>query len=145
MANQIINQSDSDNENKLVTLDENNDLESIQNNSKMALGTKIAIIVSSVVLFLWVIVVIAFSIINSKDTKIKKGVFIEGVDVSGLSIDEAKEKIQTDFLNKLDDTIYFQYGENLYSLALEQINAKYNLEEAVQDAYSIRKERFNNI
>ena len=141
MANQIINQSNSDDENKLVTLDENNDLENMQNNSKMALGTKIAIIV----LFLWVIIVIVFSIINSKDTKIKKGVFIEGIDVSGLSIDEAKEKIQTDFLDKLDDTIYFQYGENLYSLALEQINAKYNLEEAVQDAYSVRKKRFNNI
>ncbi|MCI8291156.1 MAG: hypothetical protein HFJ25_02740 [Clostridia bacterium] len=145
MANQIINQSNSDDENKLVTLDENNDLENMQNNSKMALGTKIAIIVSSIVLFLWVIIVIVFSIINSKDTKIKKGVFIEGIDVSGLSIDEAKEKIQTDFLDKLDDTIYFQYGENLYSLALEQINAKYNLEEAVQDAYSVRKKRFNNI
>lgn len=145
MANQIINQSDSDDENKLVTLDENNGLESIQNSKKIALGTKIAIIVSSIVLFLWVIVVVAFSIINSKDTKIKKGVFIEGIDVSGLSIDEAKEKIQTDFLDKLDDTIYFQYGENLYSLALEQINAKYNLEEAVQDAYSVRKKRFNNI
>lgn len=145
MANQIINQENSDDENKLVALEENNNLQNIQKNEKIAFGTKLAIILSSIVLFLWVIAVIVFSIVNNKDTKIKKGVFVEGVDVSGLSIDEAKNKVQTEFLDKLDDEIYFQYGENLYSLALEQINAKYKLDEAIQEAYSVRKKRFNNV
>lgn len=145
MANQIINQENSDDENKLVALEENNNLQNIQKNEKIAFGTKLAIILSSIVLFLWVIAVIVFSIVNNKDTRIKKGVFVEGVDVSGLSIDEAKNKVQTEFLDKLDDEIYFQYGENLYSLALEQINAKYKLDEAIQEAYSVRKKRFNNV
>lgn len=145
MANQIINQENSDDENKLVALEENNNLQNIQKNEKIAFGTKLAIILSSIVLFLWVIAVIVFSIVNNKDTRIKKGVFVEGVDVSGLFIDEAKNKVQTEFLDKLDDEIYFQYGENLYSLALEQINAKYKLDEAIQEAYSVRKKRFNNV
>lgn len=130
MSNQIINQDDSYN-------NENQEIENIQKDEKMSLGIKIAIILSSIVLFLCVIAITVFSIINYKDTKIKKGVYIEDIDVSELSIEEAKNKIQSEFLDKLDSTIYFQYGENLYSLALEQIDVKYKLEEAVQDAYSV--------
>ncbi|MGN1268153.1 MAG: peptidoglycan binding domain-containing protein, partial [Candidatus Aphodocola sp.] len=77
---------------------------------------------------------------NNKDTKIKKGVSIEGIDVSELSKEEAKNKIQTEFLDKLDETIYFQYGENLYSLALEQLNVDYKLDEAVDKAYNVARE-----
>ena len=51
-----------------------------------------------------------FSVINNKDEKIKKGVTIEGVDISELSKEEAKQKVQQQFLDTLDDTIYFQYG-----------------------------------
>ena len=43
-------------------------------------------------------------------------------------------------MDKLENTIYFQYGENLYSLALEQINAKYKLDDAVQKAYNVGRD-----
>lgn len=137
MSNQIINQDDSNDEKDLIVTDENNNVENIQKDNKIPLGMKISIISFSIVLFLFVIAVIVFSIINYRDTKIKKGVSVEGIDVSNLSIDEAKNKIQTEFLDKLDNTIYFQYGDTSYSLALEQINLEYELDTAIQDAYSI--------
>ena len=88
-------------------------------------------------IFIVMVVIIAFSIINNNDTKIKKGVSIEGIDISELTKDEAKLKIQRELLDQLSDTIYFQYGENLYSLALEQINVQYKLDDAINKAYDI--------
>ena len=67
-----------------------------------------------------------FSIINNNDIKIKKGVSIEGIDVSELTKEEAKIKIQKELLNNLGTEISFQYGEDLYPIALEQINVKYD-------------------
>lgn len=89
------------------------------------------------ILFIFIIIVSIFSIINNKDTKIKKGISIEGINVSGLTKEEAKKKVQTDLLDKLDHTIYFQYGENVYALALEQLDIRYLLDQAVEQAYNI--------
>ena len=137
MANQIIDNNDSNEENKLIVADENVNIEEMRSKSKLKLGLKISAISLGVIILLFIISVIVFSVMNYRDDKIKKGVYIEGVDVSELSIDEAKNKVQTEFLDNLDNTIYFQYGENLYSLALEQIKVQYKLEEAVQEAYNI--------
>ena len=137
MANQIIKQDDSNEENKLIVAENNNEIENIAKNTKTKLGIKITIISFLVVLFLCIVVITVFSIMNYKDNKIKKGVSIEGIDVSELTKEEAKNKIQTEFLDKLDDTIYFQYRENMYSLALEQINVQYKLDEAINSAYNV--------
>lgn len=130
MANQIISQDGADDENQLITSAE-------VSNKKIQLGGIVTVISLIVILLICVCVLTAYSIINYTDEKIKKGVFIEGVDVSKLTLDEAKNKVQTEFLDKLENTIYFQYGENLYSLALEQINAKYKLDDAVKEAYKV--------
>ena len=94
----------------------------------------------SIIIILCVIALIAFSVINNKDNKIKKSVSIEGINVSELTKEQAKQKVQEEFLNNLDDTIYFQYGESQYSLALEQISAKFKLDEAVDKAYNFGRE-----
>lgn len=130
MANQIILQDGASDENQVVIHD--GDM-----GKRPQRGGVIAIILIIVILFICVAILTTYSIINYTDKKIKKGVFIEGVNVSKLTVDEAKNKIQTEFLDKLENTIYFQYGENLYSLALEKINAKYKLDEAVQKAYEV--------
>lgn len=136
MANQIINEEDSNDENKLIVANDNS-ISNLTGKRKVQVGGLVTVIFAIIILFICVVVLTIFSIINYTDEKIKKGVFIEGVDVSGLSVEEAKNKVQTEFINKLDDTIYFQYGENVYSMALEQIGAKYLLDEAVQEAYNV--------
>lgn len=137
MPNQIIKDDDSNKENKLVVADNDTSIENITEKVKTKIGIKIAVISSLVILFLCVIVATTFSIKNYKDIKIKTGVSIEGIDVSGLTKEEAKNKIQTEFLDKLDSVIYFQYGENTYSLAFEEIDVKYQLDEAVENAYNV--------
>ncbi len=147
MSNQIIRKDNSENEEEKKSKEKNNQLLIKDTNTQVAdtqtfktikiNPIKISSIIAAIICIIFVVSVVAFSISNNSDTKIKKGVSIEGVDVSGLSKEEAKIKVQKDFLNKLDDTIYFQYGENIYSLGLEQINVHFKLDDAIDKAYNV--------
>lgn len=125
---------------KLIVPDTNTQIDSSQIKVKKHIALKVTGIIFLVIIILCVASLIAFSVINNKDNKIKKGVTIEGIDVSELSKEEAKQKVQEQFLNTLDNTIYFQYGESQYSLALEQISVKFKLDEAVDKAYNMGRE-----
>ena len=125
---------------KLIVPDTNTQIDSSQKKVKKHIALKVTGIIFLVIIILCVASLIAFSVINNKDNKIKKGVTIEGIDVSELSKEEAKQKVQEQFLNTLDNTIYFQYGESQYSLALEQISVKFKLDEAVDKAYNMGRE-----
>lgn len=125
-----------ENEKQLLVADENKGISNIEVKVHTHRALKISLIILGIIVVLAVIAVTAFSVVNNKDTNIKQGISIEGVDVSGLSKDSAKQKVQTEFLDKLDNTMYFQYGESQYSLALEQINVQYKLDEAIEKAYS---------
>lgn len=133
MANQIISHDGTEDENQLVISDSDN-------NKRIQFRGVVIVISLIIILLICVCFLTIYSVINYTDKKIKKGVFIEGIDVSALTLDDAKNKVQTEFLDKLENTIYFQYGENLYSLALEQINAKYKLDDAVQKAYNVGRD-----
>ena len=147
MANQILNVDDSKDKEKnnnseeesqlLIPETEKNISSPSEFKSKFKKGMQISAVSIASIIFIVVIIVSVFSIINNKDTKIKKGVSIEGINVSGLSKEEAKNKIQTELLDKLDSTIYFQYGENVYALSLEQLDVKYLLDKSIDQAYNI--------
>lgn len=147
MANQILNVDDSKDKEKnnnseeesqlLIPETEKNISSPSEFKSKFKKGMQISAVSIASIIFIVVIIVSVFSIINNKDTKIKKGVSIEGINVSGLSKEEAKNKIQTELLDKLDSTIYFQYGENVYALSLEQLDVKYLLDKSINQAYNI--------
>lgn len=148
MSNQIISQDENLESNNveitsdIMVADKNTDISSGGNGfgsnpKKLKKGLLIAGISVLSVVFLFLIVVIVFSYRNVHDTNIKDGVRIENVDISGLSKDEAKTKVQEEFLNRLNSNILFQYGEEAYSLAFEQIDVKYDLDGAIEKAYNI--------
>ena len=125
---------------QLLVSDTSKEIDNTQIKVKKHIALKIIAIVFLIVIILCIVALTAFSVINNKDSKIKKGVSIEGINVSELTKEQAKQKVQEEFLNNLDDTIYFQYGESQYSLALEQISAKFKLDEAVDKAYNFGRE-----
>lgn len=146
MANQILGQdgeinNQEENESNIVVADTNTEMKANPsfnlNPKKMKKGLIISGISVLSVLFLFFLVVLIFSINNNKDLNIKKGVSIENVDISGLSKEDAKNKVQTEFLDKLDNNILFQYGDEGYTLAFEQIDVKYDLDAAIEKAYNI--------
>ena len=137
MTNQILMQDDSNEKKELTVTDNNTGIENIEVKKGIKFGIKISVISLAIILFLCIVLIVVFSVMNYKDDKIKKGISIENIDVSGLTIEEAKSKVQTEFLEKLDSTIYFKYGENLYSLALEQIDVEYQIDDAVYEAHNV--------
>lgn len=79
----------------------------------------------------------AFTLINMKNTNIIKGVSIKGIDVSNLSIEQAKQKINQNIKEKIPEEIYFVHNQEDYSLSTSQLKMEFNIDEAVNLAYQI--------
>ena len=62
---------------------------------------KISLIILGIIMVIAVGSITVFSVINNKDKNIKQGVSIEGIDVSGLSKEAAKQKVQTEFFQQM--------------------------------------------
>ena len=84
-----------------------------------------------------------FALININNSKIISGVKIEGIDVSGLSKDEAKAKIEAIYNEKKEKEIPIKYNEFESSINPSMIELNYNVEKAVDEAINIG--RNNNI
>lgn len=97
----------------------------------------ILISVISVLLFIGLIIFsTAFGLSNRKSDKIISGVSIKGIDVSGLTLDEAKEKVTKAYYEKLKQNINLKHNDYETSLIPEQIEAKFGIDEAVEMAYN---------
>lgn len=108
----------------------------INNNPKKK---KIIIIssVSAAVLVIALIICMGFALINISNTKIISGVKINGVEISGLSMEEATQKIKEDAERKTNEDIIIKANNFEYSLKLSQIEIDYKIEEAIKEAYNI--------
>lgn len=89
-----------------------------------------------------VLLVIAFStffaIFNLNNTTFTKGVKVNNIDISGLTTEEAEAKINEAISIELLPEINLKYSED-YQITLkpEQIEYKYNVENAINEAYSV--------
>ncbi len=108
---------------------------------------KKVIIVSSITIGIAFIIISIFStifaLLNINNDKIISGISIEGIDVSGLSKEEALANIQNIYNEKMQKDINIKYEEYENSLNPTAMEVKYNIEEAINEAYSVGKD--NNI
>ena len=74
----------------------------------------------------------------SKESKIYKNIYIENIDVSGLTESNAIKKLNNSLYNK--DSIELFYGDKKYNLSLNEINFKFKVEDAVNTAINIGRE-----
>lgn len=124
-------------DNKEITLKENKS--QIKNNKK-----KISlIIIISIIFIIAIIFSTIFSIININNNNIVSGVKIEKIDVSGLSRDEAKEKIELIYNEKKQKDILLKYQDYDTTINPELIETNYEIDNAIEKAISIGKN--NNI
>ncbi len=94
----------------------------------------IAIAVIAIMLFSTV-----FALFHINDTKIINGISILGIDVSGLTADEAKQRINdaiTEKFSNENDSIILKRGESEVSVNANTFNAKFDVETAVAEAYN---------
>lgn len=80
-----------------------------------------------------------FSFINLTSTKIAKGVYIKGIDVSGLTKEDATKKISSYVSSSIPEEIKLKHNDFETSLSTSQLAIYFNTEEAVNMAYNIGK------
>ena len=102
----------------------------------------ICVTIGIIILFLLLFSSI-FALININNSKIISGVKIEGIDVSGISKDEAKAKLEAVYNEKKEKEIPIKYNEFESSINPSMIELNYNIEKAVDEAINVG--RNNNI
>ena len=85
------------------------------------------------------IIFVTFSFINLTSTKIAKGVYIKGIDVSGLTKEDATKKISSYVNSSIPEEIKLKHNDFETSLSTSQLSIYFNTEEAVNIAYNIGK------
>lgn len=96
------------------------------------------ILVAILILLFICIFSTAFALANINSNKIVSGVSVNGIDVSGLTLDEATKKLNDEFSKKLTSSLTLNCGDYTSELIpSEDIDASYDVSLAVQKAYSI--------
>lgn len=78
-----------------------------------------------------------FALSNINNEKIISGVTIEGIEVSGLTKEEAKAKLETVYAEKKEKNIELKYEEFESELNPTLMEVSYDIENAVNEAYSL--------
>lgn len=101
---------------------------------------KKAIIISLILVILMAIFSTIFAFININNEKIISGVTIKGIEVSGLTKEEAMAKLETIYSEKLEKDLKLKYGEYESELNPTLMEVKYDIENAVNEAYLLGKD-----
>lgn len=96
-------------------------------------------ILLAIVILLVAVVYGTFSIMTEKSTTIAKGVYIKNIDVSGLTREQAKEKINNYISSVIPEEIKLTHNGFETSLSTSQLSIYFNTDEAVDMAYNIGK------
>ena len=99
----------------------------------------ISIIVSIVLLILFMFSII-FAMINKNNETIITGIKINGIDVSGMTRDSAKQKISEEVTKFFEEPIMLKYKEYEIGIDVKQIDSKFNIDEIVDKAYQVGRD-----
>jgi len=100
---------------------------------------KIIKLISIVFAIIIAIFSVIFAITNINNANITKGVKIEGIDVSGLTREQAKEKLESIYSEKKEKDITLKYEDFETTIAPETLETNYNIEKATNEAILVGK------
>lgn len=95
----------------------------------------------SILLFIILLCIafLIFTFINNKNENIISGIYIKGVDVSGLSTEKAKETIQNYINENLPENINLVHNDYETSIPLSALNVSFDIDSAIEQAYKVGK------
>lgn len=99
---------------------------------------KLPLILSICIFIIFILLLLfstIFALINKNNTKIIKGVTIGNIDVSGLSKEEALEKITNNYDKKIEQTIILKHNEIETTVTPKQFDVNFAIKDAVDLAY----------
>ena len=118
---------------------ETTDLKIVENKENLKVGTVLGIVFISFIAIFFILFLGITLYISSSD-KIITGIYIKGVEVAGLTKEQAIEKVTNEFNNVLPNNLTLVHGEYETQLNLEDLGANFNIEEAVDRAYNIGRD-----
>lgn len=118
---------------------ETTDLKVVENKENLKVGTVLGIVFISFIAIFFILFLGITLYISSSD-KIITGIYIKGVEVAGLTKEQAIEKVTNEFNNVLPNNLTVIHGEYETQLNLEDLGANLNIEEAVNRAYNIGRD-----
>lgn len=80
-----------------------------------------------------------FALINRDNETIFSGISVQGIDVSNLTIDEAKRKVSSIIGNHISEEISLQHNDFQTVILPEQFGVSFDVDSAVEQAYYIGK------
>ena len=119
--------------------EENQKEESVKKTEKNT--KKNVLIASAVILIILVLLALSvvFAIMNINNNNLVKGVKIEGIDVSGLSREDAKSKIESIYQDKKEKEITLKYNDYETTLSPQLLEVNYDIDKGIEEAVSIGK------
>lgn len=123
-ADEIIEQNSSDFSNK-------------KSEHKSHIGLLIFSIIFFIVFLLASVFSTVFAFINVNNTTFVSGISILGIDVSGLSKDDAKQKVADDVSNRLSTDVIFKHNDETYTLLPSSVGGSFDIDKVIDDAYSV--------
>lgn len=118
---------------------ETTDLKIVENKENLKVGTVLGIVFISFIIIFFILFLGITLYISSSD-KIITGIYIKGVEVAGLTKEQAIEKVTNEFNNVLPNNLTVVHGEYETQLNLEDLGANLNIEEAVNRAYNMGRD-----
>ena len=109
-------------------------------NKTININTK-RIVILIITVFSLLIFSSIFALTNALGEKIVKGVKINNIDVSNLTINEAYQKLKEQFDEQVSKNIKVKQGEYETTISLNQVEAKYDIIEAINQAYKIGRNK----
>ena len=98
------------------------------------------ILISAIILVIAIFASTGFALFNINNTKIISNISIEGIEVGGLTKKEAEQKILEKIEKNVEQNIIVKTNDFEYQFQLSQIEAKYDTNKAIEDAYSIGRD-----
>lgn len=96
----------------------------------------IAFIIIAILLIAFVFSVI-FALINQNNNKIISNISAMGIDISNLTVDEAKQKLQENLETRLETDIVLKHNDEDYVLTPSQFEFTYDIDKTIEKAYMI--------
>lgn len=115
------------------------ELRIVENKKNLKVGTVLGIVFISFILVFFILFLGITLYISSSD-KIITGIYIQGVEVSGLTQKQAIEKVQNEFKKVLPNNLTVVHNEYETQLNLEDLGTDLNIEEAVNRAYNMGRD-----
>lgn len=104
---------------------------------------KVLIVLLLLILVILVVIIFStiFSLMNANNKNIIQGVYINNIDVSNLSENEAMEILEQKLNDNEKNYIIVKYNNYTRNIKLQDINGKFNIKDAVNNAYNIGKDK----